>query len=308
MPPVVFSIPYVEALRGVLLSISDTPSVDRVVAGERTLTETEIARLAASLRVRGNAPVTPRVLMTRMGRPVLEAVTTPRLDARVQEGSETPACLEAVGHALAVLHATTPANLPLVKVESPPWEALSAPFWMGLSRVQRRMVGMLHTHRELRQEGRRVRDQLAAGQTWCHGDARTNNICVLPSGTPVFIDWEASGTGRPEADLGLLCSSLITDSLVAAKAPRGPQAHMALSRGMNRAAVLTREALSGYRGAGGHVLDAELLARAVGCGLLARVFMRVSVTQWDRIAETLYQIGSRLLLEPSRWRAIDACG
>ncbi|MGV9882253.1 phosphotransferase family protein [Streptomyces sp. NPDC003006] len=266
-------------------------------------TETDVAQWAASLRVHPRTTVAPAVVGTRMGRPVLDHVPGPRLDLRIQDGSEPDGCLAATGRALAVLHGALPPGQHAVTVEAPPWGALPVRLWAGLSPVQRGLVGTFHRDAELRERGRRTRDLLARPAVWCHGDARTNNVVVTSDGLPLLIDWESAGLGQPETDLGLLCSALLMDCLSAS--PSEHQARPALSAAMTRGAGLVHSALNGYRDGGGQEVDRELLASAVGCGLLARAFMRASMTSRDRIVSALYEIGRGLLLDPARWEVID---
>ncbi|AZM57351.1 hypothetical protein DMA15_36335 [Streptomyces sp. WAC 01529] len=273
--------------------------------GKLRPTETEVAQWAAGLRVPPRTAIAPAVVSTRLGRPVLKHVPGPRLDLRVQDGSEPDGCLAATGRALAALHGAPPPGRDAVTVESPPWGALPVRLWAGLSSVQRGLVGAFHGDAELRERGRRTRDHLARPAVWCHGDARTNNVVITPDGLPLLIDWECAGLGQPETDLGSLCSALLMDSLSASSSPSGPQARAALSAAMTRGTVLVRSALTGYREGGGQELDREMLASAVGCGLLARAFMRASMTSRDRIVSALYEIGRGLLLDPARWEVLD---
>ncbi|HXV93236.1 MAG TPA: phosphotransferase, partial [Pseudonocardia sp.] len=201
-----------------------------------------------------------------------------------------------------------PSGIDAVRFETPLWEPLDPASWMGLSPVQRRLVGALHTDALLRDRGRATRDALRDGPSWCHGDARTANFCVLPSGVPQLVDWETSGLGRPETDLGLLCGAVITDSLLSVDGPPGPAARAALGQAVARATGYVRLVLGGYRAAPGGALDSDLLASAVGCALLTRAVVRASVTSWDRIVMALYEIGRGLVLRPARWKAIDPDG
>ena len=237
---------------------------------------------------------------------LLATVPGPRLDALVRAGSVPEGCLEATGRALAVLHlAAPPPGLGPVRPEAPPWEPVTPITWLGLSSVQRQLVGVFHTDVELRERGRWTRDAARVGDVWCHGDARTNNVCVTPAGRPQLIDWEASGRGRPEADLGGCCASLIADSLLGATGPPGAEARVAIASAMGRATGHIRTLLAGYRACEPRAADTVLLGAVVGAALLTRTFMRTSVTRRDRVAAGMYEIGRALLLDPTRWRAID---
>ncbi|WP_207782535.1 phosphotransferase [Phytoactinopolyspora limicola] len=268
--------------------------------------EVDIALAAAQLTTVNGMPIAPAVMGDNDGRPELSYIPGPRLDVLVQKDSEPGGCLGTVGRVLAALHgARPPSSLGPARIEAPPWEPLTPSTWLGLSTVQRRLVGVLHTDDPVREQGRRTRDQLLDGITWIHGDARTNNVCVTPAGQPRLIDWEVAGIGRAEADLGAMSASLMADGLLAVTAPAGPAAKAALTRAVTVATGRIRAVLRGYRAGTAQRLDPELLAAAVGCALLTRAFMRTSVTSWDRLAKAQYEIGRGLLLDPRRWRAID---
>lgn len=270
------------------------------------LTEEDVVRWAAAIEVVPGAPLAPSLVGTDGGRPVLTEIPGFRFDVRVQDRTATAGQLRHIGTALAALHTTPPPGDGRVILESPPWEALPLRVWGGLTPAQRQLTGTLHRDAELRRQGRNIHAALTgtSGNTWCHGDARTNNI-VVSGETPMFIDWECAGRGRPEADLGSLCSSLITDEIAPAKAPKGSEAHQELQTALRRATNHIMAALDGYRAAGGPPLDLHLLGGAVGCGLLSRALMRASQTRQDRVVTVLTSLGRALVLDPERWKAID---
>lgn len=270
------------------------------------LSEAAIVRWAASLEVSPGVAIAPPVASTAKGRrPVLAKVPGPRLDTRLHGGSATLEQLRHVGRGLAALHVAAGPGRHSVRLESLPWNPLPLRLWSGLSPTQRRLLGTLHRDPVLRHLGSATHDSLTKGTVWCHGDARTNNVVVDPDGVPHFIDWECAGLGRPEADLGALCGSIITDALVPMNAPHGAEARAELRSATAAAARHVRAALFAYRSAGGAELDRELLAAAVGCCLLARAFLRAAMTRQDRIVTALHGIGRGLLKEPERWEAID---
>ncbi|MFF8643290.1 aminoglycoside phosphotransferase family protein [Streptomyces sp. NPDC015345] len=274
--------------------------------GNSRLSEAEIVRWAASLEVSPGVAMAPAVASAARGRrPVISKVPGPRLDARLHGGSATLEQLQHVGRALAVLHAAAPPGRHSVMLESLPWNPLPLRLWSGLSSTQRRLLGALHRDSALRHLGSVTHTLLTKGPVWCHGDARTNNVVVDRNGVPYFIDWECAGLGRPEADLGAFCGSLITDALVPMDAPHGAEAQAELRSAMDTAAIHVRAALSAYRGAGGAELNRELLAASVGCCLLARAFLRAAMTGRDRIVAALHSIGRGLLKDSERWEAID---
>ncbi|MFJ3861880.1 phosphotransferase [Streptomyces sp. NPDC090085] len=274
-----------------------------------SLTEEDVARWAAAIEVMPGAQLSPPVVGTDGGRPVLTEIRGPRFDARVQDRTAAPGQLRHIGIALAALHTAPLPGDGTVTPESPPWEALPLRVWGGLTLSQRQLTGTLHRDAALRRRGRAIHAALTstAGQAWCHGDARTNNI-VVSGDSPMFIDWECAGRGRPEVDLGSLCSSLITDELTLAQAPKGAEAHQELQTALRRAAAHISAVLGGYRAAEGHPLDPDLLGGAVGCGLLSRALMCASQTRRDRVVTGLTGMGRALVLDPARWKAIDAHG
>ncbi|MFI2372061.1 phosphotransferase [Streptomyces sp. NPDC018833] len=264
-----------------------------------------VVRWAAGIEVVPGAPLSPRVANAGTGRPVLTEVPGPRFDARVQDGRVMERHMRHIARALAALHAAKPPGEGTVTPESLPWEPLPLQVWAGLSGAQRQLIGTLHGDETLRNRGRSVRTALAAGNVWCHGDARTNNI-VVAGDTPMFIDWECSGLGSPEADLGSLCGSLIFDCLNAMSAPKGADARTELRTSLGRATVLIRVVLTAYRTHSRLRLDSALLGGAAGSSLLCRALMRASQTRLDRVVAALAGVGRGLLLDPARWRAIDA--
>ncbi|MEU1464977.1 phosphotransferase [Streptomyces sp. NPDC005727] len=269
------------------------------------LSEEEVVRWAAGVKVSPGASLSPQVAAAGSGRPVLTEVPGPRFDARVRDGSVTDHHLRYVGRALAVLHAADPPGDSPVVLESLPWEPLPLRVWAGLTGAQRQLTGTLHREEVLRNRGRTVQADLTAGDVWCHGDARTNNI-VVAGDTPMFIDWECSGLGRPEADLGSLCGSLMFDELNPMDAPAGAEAQAELRASLGRATGHIRVVLAAYRSHSDRRLDPALLGGAVGGSLLSRALMRASQTRLDRVVTVLAGIGRGLLLDPARWRAIDA--
>ncbi|APY85667.1 aminoglycoside phosphotransferase family protein [Streptomyces alfalfae] len=266
--------------------------------------EDEVVRWAAGIEVSPGVPLAPRVVGAGPGRPALAEVTGPRLDARLQGGAATIAHLRHVARALATLHAADPPGGGEVVLESLPWEPLPLRAWAGLAATQRRLIGELHGDEALRSRGRAVQAALSTGDVWCHGDARTNNV-VVADGGPMLIDWECAGLGRPEADLGSLCGSLLYDQLTLLDAPKGVEAQEELRASLGRATGHVRVVLAAYREHGHRRLDPDLLSGAVGGSLLSRALMRASQTRFDRVVRTLAGLGRGLLLDPARWRAID---
>ncbi|MFD5751099.1 phosphotransferase [Streptomyces sp. NPDC127033] len=288
-----------------ILSGDHESVVSTAVVTEPRMSEADVVRWATGLEVLPGSTLAPPVAVEGPGRPVLEKVPGPRFDARVQDRSVTVRQLRHVGLALATLHTTAPPADHPVTVESLPWDPLPLRVWAGLSSEQRRLTGALHRDAALRQRGREAHAALAERGVWCHGDARTNNI-VLSGGLPLFIDWECAGLGRPEGDLGSLCGSLITDTLVLSEAPAGAEAHAELRASIDRATGQIRQVLAAYRHGNRQGLDAELLGSAVGCGLLARALMQAAQSGRERVAMALYRLGRGLVLDPGRWKAIDA--
>ncbi|MFJ9008623.1 phosphotransferase [Streptomyces canus] len=276
-----------------------------VTEASAPVSEAEVVRWAAGIEVFPGAPLCPGVADAGGGRPVLAEVPGPRFDARVRDGSVTAHHLRHLGQAMAALHSAKPPGEGTVIAESLPWEPLPLRVWAGLSDAQRHLIGTLHGDETLRNQGRSVRNGLAMGKVWCHGDARTNNI-VVADDTPMLIDWECSGLGSPETDLGSLCGSLIFDCLNTMSAPTGADARTELRASLGRATGYVRVVLAAYRDHSHLRLDSSLLGRAVGSGLLCRALMRASQTRLDRVVSTLASLGRGLLLDSARWRAIDA--
>jgi hypothetical protein len=268
--------------------------------------ESEIIESALLLRTPSGHRIVPDMQNIQAGRPILRTVPGPRLDLHIRDGTQPPDCLALLGELLASLHAAPAPRTDAVQVETPPWDALSVTMWRGLSTAQRRLVGKLHGNASLRARGRATRTALASGSVWCHGDARTNNAVVTPEGIPLLIDWENSGEGRPETDLAALCSAILSDILNTSTAPVGISARRSLEGAISRARNCVSDFLDGYYAHHFLEIDNELLAMAVGCGLLSRAFMRGAFVGQDRIATALEQIGCSLLLDPHRWEAFHA--
>lgn len=267
--------------------------------------ESAVVRHAMALRGRDGRRLVPDVIGVSAGRPILRTVPGPRLDLLVRDGAPGLGDLLAqVGRVLAIVHAAPPPGGAPVRVETPPWEPLGVTAWRGLSVAQRRLVGRLHGDADLRSAGRATRDALGSGTAWCHGDARTNNVVVDPDGVPLLIDWENSGVGRPEADLGAMCAAVVTDVLGGWTAPAGASARDSLRQLAARFRRGVRSLCSGYSENADIALDQALLARAVGCAMLSRAFMRGGVATHDRVVATLERMGCALLLDPDRWEVV----
>jgi tRNA A-37 threonylcarbamoyl transferase component Bud32 len=261
----------------------------------------------ASRLIGPRGPISPRVARTGDHRLVLQHVAGPRLnDALKSAGDEGTAMVRDAAAVLAHLHA---AEAPVVRRATsgiPPWEPVPYLLYIGMTDPQRRIVAELHGDLELRRAGRRNDAAALAGDTWCHGDARSDNF-VLAVGSPVLVDWECSGSARPELDLGMLLASLLVSALDAALRDDADV------RGRVKAALakqrsLTTAAMVGYRDAGGAGLDSDLLGARVGSALILQAFARSVDSSYDRITAMLLSIGVSLTRHPERWAALNTIG
>jgi hypothetical protein len=122
----------------------------------------------------------------------------------------TNARIDAALHTIERLHATPPPpNTPSAELrfatQSPNWPFVekNPALFLGLGLVSEAWLqGALPT-------------LLAAeaqcdyrGETLCHFDIRSDNICFLPDGRAVLIDWAEACLGNPDVDLGAWLPSL----------------------------------------------------------------------------------------------------
>ncbi|WP_113703266.1 phosphotransferase [Nonomuraea lactucae] len=264
--------------------------------------EVEAAQVASLVTGPSGVPLSPRVEAVRGGRPVLEFVPGPRLHDLVADGPELPA---AAGGVLARLHAwPCPVNR-VVELEVPATEPVDFATYLGMSPDQRRVLADLHRDPELADLVGDVLRAARFGRAWCHGAARADNFCVR-DGVPQLIDWEATGTGRPEVDLAALAASVLAGRLAAATPAARDSATVRTDVNVALRAARTdlRSVMAGYAAAGGRARDTPLLASLTGVSLLSRALTRSATGPLDRATALMVQIGSTLVRRPDRWHTL----
>ncbi|GIJ51778.1 hypothetical protein Val02_86640 [Virgisporangium aliadipatigenens] len=279
--------------------------------------EVEAARAAAGVAGPLGLPLAPPVAGVEGGRPVLVRVPGPRLDALL---GTRPALAAAAGGVLASLHARPcPFDRP-VRLGPAATEPIGFAVYLGLSAGQRRVLGALHRDAALDRAARAASRAALAGTAWCHGDARTDNFCVAArpdprpdegsaarpedprDGVPQLVDWEASGTGRPEVDLAALAASMIAGRLAAGTADDsdGPALRATVNRILRAARRDLTAVLDGYAAAGGVAPRTALLGALTGLALLTHAVTRPAVGPYDRATVLFTEIGGALLRHPGR--------
>ncbi|MFY1631742.1 phosphotransferase family protein [Solwaraspora sp. WMMB335] len=264
------------------------------------------------------AALAPPVAGQHGSRPRLRRIPGPRLDDRVLTAGPTSnaasrtagALLRRAGALLAALHQrrcpvpTSAAGLGY------PWSSVQIQTWLGLSSGQRRLAAQFAADPQLCHRAQRLADGLAEGRHWLHGDARADNICVTSDGLPLLIDWEFTGTGRPERDLGTLTASLIAIAVTSTCVTNGdPAAARAeLRSGIAWARRLVSAVTGGYRQDQPIDLDPALLAGAAGLALITTAWARCAQLSLDRRNQALVLIGTGLVDHPERWRLFDDDG
>ncbi|WFE28373.1 phosphotransferase [Solwaraspora sp. WMMD791] len=247
----------------------------------------------------------------RLGsRPRLRRITGGRLDEAVATAgpSGDPEPLHRAGALLAALHGRTPPVDRAVVGAGYPWRPLDLPTWLALSPAQRELAGWFTARRDFCQRADQLSGALARGAIWLHGDARADNICPGPAGGPLLIDWECTGTGRAEYDLGALAGSLISIAVTTGPASNGDPAAARgeLRRAVGWAAGLVGAVLHGYRTAyPAAELDRRLIAGATGLSLITTCWARCGVLPLDRRNQTLARVGGGLVEDPRRWSVFD---
>lgn len=114
------------------------------------------------------------------------------------------AAAEAIGRALARIHAIRPPRADLAFLGAPPADPAAA-FLAGQQRALDRQSDP-HPILEwgLRHLARSAPAPLAP--VLCHNDFRTGNIMLDARGVAAVLDWEFAGWGDPHADLGWFCA------------------------------------------------------------------------------------------------------
>lgn len=180
---------------------------------------------------------------------------------------------------------------PTWPVDAERWHLLS----IGLEEL------LAHVHSlGIVKEIKRVADELAAGDTFVHADAKPDNVLMSPDcGSVRLIDWENAGLARLEADLSSLLGGLLYHSVAT---PSYNEESIPWNMiGENGHAVLqtVKAVLQNYALITGLLPDARLIAQGCGLSLLCRSFVHVeSSGSFDRIPRLLVKISSRLLCRP----------
>jgi aminoglycoside phosphotransferase (APT) family kinase protein len=168
------------------------------------------------------------------------------------------------------------------------------------------VVARLHHAADVRARGRAAHAALSSGAAWCHGDARANNIYVAAAGQLRLIDWECSGSGAPELDLGAFAGSLLAEEIYAAAALPGNATAVRhnLNAGIAKAGVAIRQFLEGYAAHAAAPPAEPLMATSTGACLICRAYAKTLFGSFDRVAAVLLEAGIALIMDPRRWRAI----
>jgi hypothetical protein len=275
-------------------------------------TAAEFAAVREAAVERGGVALAPPAVGRLGSRPRLRQIPGGRLDEVVAVAGpfgDTRILTQAGGLLAALHHRASPVRRGVVGAGYP-WLPLEVATWLALSPAQRQLAGQFTDRPDFCQQADEVSRALRHGPIWLHGDARADNVCLSPQDGPLLIDWECTGTGRAEYDIGALTGSLISTAVTAGVSVNGdPAAARAeLRRAVAWAARLVSAVLLGYHTCRPVDLDRGLLAGAAGLSLITTCWARCAVLPLDRRNQTLVQIGSALVEHPQRWSVFDARG
>jgi hypothetical protein len=260
-----------------------------MLAGPTTSPEVLFAQAATRLAGPGGLPLSPPVLSVAGERPLLKHVPGPTLGERLEGHAGVSSWLLSVtGSTLALLHR-----------EPCPVDRRAGP---KLPPSPVRGEIRLRGDGELLERLQDVYTAATRGSTWCHGDARPDTINI-GGGWPQFVDWQCSGTGAPELDLGVLLGAVIAERIAATMVHRPTGARLRESLAQTRQACRNdaRSVLTGYRAQPGAFVEDGLLSAVIGASLLARASTHRAAMADDPGADVMYQIGSGLVLDPAHW-------
>lgn len=169
--------------------------------------ELRLARYVSNVRTSTGGVISPPVVGSFGGRPVLRTVDGARLDA---EGAFVDdSSWYALGGNLCALHA---AEVPFewcARLEPSLNMSVPLSYVNLLTDLQLDLLAETRANPSILDSFQHLEQLFSEGSTLCHGDLRLNNVIADSDGVPYIIDWETAGCGRGEADLGSLFASLL---------------------------------------------------------------------------------------------------